>query len=392
MDRPQDTSISQKLEASLESNLGAYFSGISKSVLFRDDLFISPEEFFGSKDISSLQLRDGKLIRILDRQVTGQEWTHLQPAGTPNRTRPRVVFYGVKGGVGRSTALAMTAYNLASAGKRVLLIDLDLESPGLSGLLLPQTRHAEFGVVDWLMEDAVGQGERVLNQMTSISPLSDGTAAEIKVVAASGFNRSSYLDKLSRAYGDTAQNGAPQSFTRRISSLVDQLEDLHEPDIVLIDSRAGLHDLAALSIVSLASIALLFATDTQQSWQGYGLLFKHWQQRPEVAKAVREKLVMVNALFPDSDQLNRAERFLEKSHELFSSTLYDEDLSGSPSNNFNFGLKDEDAPHFPLRIKWDARLQEFNPLLLNNGIIETADIDASFGNLFAGIKQMIGAS
>jgi cellulose biosynthesis protein BcsQ len=40
-------------------------------------------------------------------------------------------FYSFKGGVGRSMAMANVAWELASRGLRVLVIDFDLEAPGL---------------------------------------------------------------------------------------------------------------------------------------------------------------------------------------------------------------------------------------------------------------------
>jgi MinD-like ATPase involved in chromosome partitioning or flagellar assembly len=40
-------------------------------------------------------------------------------------------FYSYKGGVGRSMALAKSADILARAGMRVLMVDFDLEAPGL---------------------------------------------------------------------------------------------------------------------------------------------------------------------------------------------------------------------------------------------------------------------
>jgi len=47
--------------------------------------------------------------------------------------RPFVVtFYSFKGGVGRSTALAFVANILATRGLKVVMIDFDLEAPGLS--------------------------------------------------------------------------------------------------------------------------------------------------------------------------------------------------------------------------------------------------------------------
>lgn len=42
----------------------------------------------------------------------------------------------------------------AGAGrKRVLVLDLDLESPGLSSALLPSERQPKYGITDWLIED-----------------------------------------------------------------------------------------------------------------------------------------------------------------------------------------------------------------------------------------------
>jgi MinD-like ATPase involved in chromosome partitioning or flagellar assembly len=42
-----------------------------------------------------------------------------------------ITFYSYKGGTGRTMALANAAWVLASNGKRVLMIDWDLEAPGL---------------------------------------------------------------------------------------------------------------------------------------------------------------------------------------------------------------------------------------------------------------------
>jgi hypothetical protein len=63
-----------------------------------------------------------------------------------------VSFYSLRGGVGRSTALAYTARILAAEGRKVVCVDMDLEAPGLSVLFgaeeeIPH-RH---GVVDLLV-------------------------------------------------------------------------------------------------------------------------------------------------------------------------------------------------------------------------------------------------
>ncbi len=365
-----------------------------EAVLFRDDLS-NPKSLFDHPDwhqtavtVPASTKADGTeipareiTVRLLDRQVVGQDWlrtSRFAERGHP----PRVVFYGLKGGVGRSTALAMLAYRLARDGKRVLLIDFDLESPGLSGLLLPQDRVAAYGLVDWFVEDAVGQGDEVLRDLVSISPLADNTQGAIRVAAAMGQGETAYLSKLARVYADTPSKAGPQTFAERMLRLTTKLEAQERPDIVLIDSRAGLHDVAAIAISSLASVALLFATDSPQNWQGYRQLLKHWQQRPDVLRHVRERIVMVQALFPENDQVERANRFVQSAWNVFQELVYDQLDPGveAPDDAFTFDLHNEDAPHFPMRVRWNARFQEFDPLQGRSaGGVDDTDIDLAFG-------------
>lgn len=372
--------------------LGAFAGDEMSPVLFSNDFF-DPETVFGNPDLLDLYLPGREQpIRVLDRQIVGQDW--LRPSTASGQAIPRLAFFGLKGGVGRSTALAMLAYRLAQEGRRVLLVDFDLESPGLSSLLLPPERLADFGVVDWFIEDAVGQGDRVLERMISVSPLSAFTQGEMRVAAAMGLQERFYLAKLSRTYADSSRDGHLERFAQRAQRLLAVLEDQEKPDVVLIDSRAGLNDLAAISIVSLATTALFFATDTAQSWEGYRLLFSHWQSHPDILRSVRDRLQMVEALFPETDQAARIKGFLEHSYSLFAATLYEEIAPDQPLDPevFNFDLNDQAAPHYPLRIKWNNRFHEFSPLTLPDGILTDADIAATFGDFLDGARRLIAGS
>ncbi|MEI8325247.1 MAG: AAA family ATPase [Betaproteobacteria bacterium] len=370
------------------ANLGNYAT--SDDVLFRDDFF-DPASLFENRDwhetlVPAVEDADGVVhpeltVRLLDRQIVGQDWLrteHERKLGAP----PRVVFYGLKGGVGRSTALAMLAYSFARAGKKVLLLDFDLESPGLSGLLLPADRVAAFGLVDWFIEDGVHQGDSVLSDIVADSPLAENTNGRIRIAAAMGQGETAYLAKLARVYADVPSATGPQRFAQRMERLVCALEARELPDIVLIDSRAGLHDLAAISISTLADLALLFATDSEQNWQGYQQLFAHWQQRPDVLRGVRERLWMVRAMFPETEQKERFNAFLERSYDLFSENLYDEinPALAEPVNAFSYDLDSEAAPHYPLIVRWSARFMEFDPMEpATRGGMSDTDIDLAFG-------------
>lgn len=371
--------------------LGAYATDLE---VLSHDSFSNPEAVFGSPDwhrttVSMGVNEDGEPlgdaeVLLLDRQVTGQDW--LRPVDDADSQHPhRLIFFGLKGGVGRSTALCMVAWGLARKGQRVLLVDFDLESPGLSGLVLPPERVAEFGVMDWLVEDAVGQGDSVLGAMVSASPLGETTQGAVRVAAAMGQQESDYMAKLARAYADVPGPQGPQRMGTRLRRMVEALEAREKPDVVLVDSRAGLHDLAAAAITGLADTALLFATDSEQTWQGYRQLFTHWQHRPDVVRHVRERLAIVRALTPKSDREGGVTHFQRRAYDLFADTLYDaipQDTGESDIEYFHPIETDEAAPHFPILVDWDERFQEFDPNLRpEQGGATEAQIDATFGML-----------
>ena len=373
----------------VQKSIGVYASG--GGILFRDS-FSNPDVVFGSSDwnetvVGGIPDEDGNasedvLVKILDRQITGKDW--LRPSSGEKKHPHRIVFFGLKGGVGRSTALCMVAWGLASRGKRVLLVDFDLESPGLSGLLLKPERMADFGIVDWLVEDAVGQGDEILNLMVSDSQLGHSTPGSIRVAAAMGRAEDDYLSKLARAYADVPSPDGPLAIGARMLHLVEKLEEKERPEVVLIDSRAGLHDLAAVSIAILADTALLFATDGAQTWKGYEQLFSYWRRRPYVAQRVRERLAIVRALTPKINREQGVRIFKEQAYSLFSQ-LYDEipvEASSDEREYFNPGEEDESAPHAPILIDWDKPFQEFDPALRpENGGATEEQIRAAFGVL-----------
>src|SRR6266704_1083558 len=63
-----------------------------------------------------------------------------------------VTFYSFKGGTGRSMALANVAVELARSGQRVLIVDMDLEAPGLDTFNLPRPNLQPGGVVDYVRQ------------------------------------------------------------------------------------------------------------------------------------------------------------------------------------------------------------------------------------------------
>lgn len=306
-------------------------------------------------------------FKILDRLVTGREWLLPQLPNAAPRP-PRAVFFGLKGGVGRSTALAVLAWSLSGLGKKVLVVDIDLESPGLGPILLPTSLPQDgdtcvpgwpsFGVVDWFVEDAVGQAnDSLIRDMYVRSPLASN--GDILVVpACGGLLDQQYLSKLSRAYLDLPnQVGEIELFGDRLARLLDQLESHIRPDVVLIDSRAGLHDISSAALTRLGARNFLFAVNTRQTWEGYRHLFRHWQRNPEHLRELRKLLFTVGALRPAADE-NYLQEFCESAADTFAE-IYDDDSSDGA---FNFAPNAEDAPHYPISIRANTEYAVFAPL------------------------------
>ena len=63
-----------------------------------------------------------------------------------------ITFYSYKGGVGRSMALINVACLLAKKGKKVLMIDWDLEAPGLESYFNGEVKKTDLGLVDLILD------------------------------------------------------------------------------------------------------------------------------------------------------------------------------------------------------------------------------------------------
>ena len=72
-----------------------------------------------------------------------------RPPERPARGRV-ITFYSYKGGTGRSMALANAAWMLAMNGERVLVIDWDLEAPGLHRYFHPFLKDKELRILKFM--------------------------------------------------------------------------------------------------------------------------------------------------------------------------------------------------------------------------------------------------
>lgn len=264
----------ERISAILTQRLGAYA---------RDDRVLAGCDAIGATriltDPNSLIVQAGEYrVRLLDRRIVGADWlTAPSPRSAPP---PRYVFASLKGGVGRSTALAVAAADLASRGNRVLVVDLDLEAPGLGAMLLAADTLPEYGSLDALVENGLsGLDDTFLSDLIGPSGLAQGRG-RIDVMPAFGRRAlqhpSDILAKIARVYTeDIDAQGKAHSFRSQVEALINRFSAPDRYDAILVDARAGLHESTAAAFLGLGAEVLLFGLDEPQTFQGLTALFAH---------------------------------------------------------------------------------------------------------------------
>lgn len=393
-DAPLDASMWSKLASELHQELGVYSPGEDQVLLKQRDL-IDASDIVASPD--RIRLPEIPNTWLVDRMQTNQDW--LREPLVKCSPLPTAVAFSIKGGVGRTTAFALWAWALARAGKSVVLVDLDLEAPGIAGLLLSEDRLPDYGLVDWLIEALNGQANEALARDCLVDcDLGGDTPGRIQVLPAFGKRTSEYVSKLGRVYMPTfvPETGRFLGLAERLLMLLDQLSKLSDrPDLVMLDSRAGLHDIGSAAVTRLGAETFIFARDDYQSWQAYQQLFEHLSHSRGVTVGMydddlRWRLKMVGAQIDATESAKS--RFMEASYRVWSDELYDLGITPNEEEERKkrgesvpqvFDLKDDSAPHSPLLVQFDSRVKGFDLITPENrpdwNVIETA-----FGSFFAG--------
>jgi hypothetical protein len=175
-----------------------------------------------------------------------------------------ITFYSFKGGVGRSVALLNIAVLLAKA-HRVLVVDFDLEAPGLERYLAPfqaQDGRADGGMME-ILQEAIHLRNRsgIWKQLLSQVEIDKG-------------RRFDFL-RAGNVAGDYSQRVQEFDWNvffakHRGGAFVDGLraEWTEAYDFVLIDSRTGYTDIGGICTVQFPDIIAMTFTANDQSLNG----------------------------------------------------------------------------------------------------------------------------
>ncbi|MBE0680594.1 MAG: tetratricopeptide repeat protein [Anaerolineales bacterium] len=179
-----------------------------------------------------------------------------------------VTFYSYKGGVGRSMALANIAVSLAKEGKKVLIVDWDLEAPGLSKFF-NNTAETQKGLIDIFYDyqtAATGKDEKFIKKAF---PRLDNYISQVKgykniKIIGPGLDDGKYNIRVNEFdWEDFYSRWNGGAF---IKLLRQEFQDA--ADFVLIDSRTGITDIGGICTLHLPDAVLLFSGMNEQNLQG----------------------------------------------------------------------------------------------------------------------------
>lgn len=188
-----------------------------------------------------------------------------------------ITFYSYKGGVGRSLALANVANRLSEFGKKVCLIDFDLEAPGL---------HLKFesninpsgvnkGLVDYI-SDFTTSGvvpKNILDFTTTIS-FDQHSRTDISLIAAGNTLSKDYWRKLSCIDWKGLFYNEDSNGIDFFLNLKEQIHAQIKPDVLLIDSRTGITDISGVTMSIFADEVVLLGANNKENLEGISQVIK----------------------------------------------------------------------------------------------------------------------
>lgn len=188
---------------------------------------------------------------------------------------PRTItFYSYKGGVGRTTALTHVAWILAMRGRKVVAVDLDVEAPGLS-TAFNLSPGPKYGIVDYFYERAYApediEYEVSITQIFGEVKIPNATGRLFVVPA--GSLTLDYIAKIDDLRAATVLNGGEDLWSMFQKEIFEQLK----PDILLVDSRTGINQWGALSLLRAADEVIIFLFPNEQNQEGIDLLIQSLQ-------------------------------------------------------------------------------------------------------------------
>ena len=224
-------------------------------------------------------------------------------------------FYSFKGGVGRTMALVNAAVELANTGRRVLVVDFDLEAPGLDTFDLLRSETQVPGIIDFVGEyldsGQAPEVDRFVNRAPSIGKGGGGLW-----LMPSGAQDETYAANFSQIDWNVLY-GKHEGYLL-FEDLKEQWNQAVKPDYVLIDSRTGHTDIGGICTRQLPNAVVIFFFPNDQNLRG---LIKVVGDIRTETTGPRKKEIELHFVMSNVPDLDDEDRILESKMNAFQDRL-----------------------------------------------------------------------
>ena len=181
-------------------------------------------------------------------------------------------FYSYKGGVGRSLALANVAALLVQRGHRVVLLDFDLEAPGLDTFVEFKDAKEKLGIVEYVAEFQRRQSAPEIAPFVHAVSLPEYLRGKLWIMPA-GRKDKAYNHLLARTrWAELFDTGLGAPFVENWKLAIEQQ---FQPDYVLIDSRTGLTEVGGVCTTAFPDLVVILFGLNEQNVEGTATVARH---------------------------------------------------------------------------------------------------------------------
>jgi cellulose biosynthesis protein BcsQ len=224
-------------------------------------------------------------------------------------------FYSFKGGVGRSMGLANVAALLSRKGHRVLVVDWDLEAPGIERYYAG-THGLSGARKEGLVQLFHGHGQgRPLDWRDCLLTASPFPGSIPLSILTAGQSQGDYVSRLQELNWENL-------FTQHdLGAYLEQLRAEWKAayDFVLVDSRTGFSDMGGICTILLPDILAVFFTASDQSLDGVIDVIERARQARKSLPVDRSRLVAIPV--PSRDELQSEHERAREWHRKYAERL-----------------------------------------------------------------------
>ncbi len=203
-------------------------------------------------------------------------------------------FYSFKGGVGRSLALMNVAATLAKRGQKVLVVDFDLEAPGLTTFDVCASARGRKGLVEFINDYREARVIPVASEYIhpceiAISDEADGpSTGSLSIMPAGNVSDPQYPRIFSQL--DWRSLYDRENGLLLFEDLKGQWEDL-DFDYVLIDSRTGHTDISGICTRQLPDAVAMVFFPNEQNLAGLKQIVADVRNEPSASEPITLRFV-----------------------------------------------------------------------------------------------------